>query len=237
MSGIIAALTGGRRRERARLPLTGSAGIADDEARALIPLLVAKVKAGGAGDGAVAFIEANLKGNLRLFTRRAPRLKMYYRSFGLLTFACGLTSTALAAFSKATAVRIVIAVLGVLVGVITHLLQVWRPAERSGAYYRARAHLLREGWCYLDNAGVYQLLADHPTEQFLKFQSQVIAIESVAAALDEQAEPVSAAAGVPASVDRGGGDPTPPGDDDDGPAAADQEVAGGAAVASGAQPA
>jgi hypothetical protein len=184
--------------------LSSSSKVAADQADALIPLLLKKVTP--IGEPATAFVGTNVAGNLSLYIHRAPTLKTSYRVLGLVTFGAGLASTALAAYSKSDATRVAIAALGVIVGVVTHLIQIWRPAERSGAYYRARKALNGECWAYLEDGGIYEHLAGDRHAQFLKFQAQVTAIESAAAALDEQAEPTAAAPAPPT-------DPPPPPDE------------------------
>lgn len=77
--------------------------------------------------------------------------------------------------------------LGLVVGLLAQVLQIWRPSERSVAYYHARASLLHEGWDFVYDDGFYAPHKKDPLRQFSLFREQVLRIESAAAA-DEQTE-------------------------------------------------
>jgi hypothetical protein len=152
------------------------------------------VKKAGPLDGpGESFLTVNLAPRLRLYVRVAPKLKVRYRTLAFFVAACGLASSVIAGAGNvsgdtASVFRYVVIALGLAVGLFTQLLQIWRPAERSVAYYHARASLPHEGWDFVYDDGVYAPHKSAPVRQFALFREQVLRVEAAAAAMDEQTE-------------------------------------------------
>ena len=77
--------------------------------------------------------------------------------------------------------------LGILVGVLTTINQVWGPSQRSVARYQAAYALRREGWNFLHERGRYETL---PDEQKLgAFIDEVNRIHDAVESIDASSQP------------------------------------------------
>lgn len=189
-----------------------SASVSRQEARALIPLFRHKLEKDGLVntdgtlfDYAEAFVKESLVPHLHLYVQKAPWYKNRYRWMASLIITFGLLSSGLGAVTRgssslSTAASYGVIVLGILIGVLSHWLQIWKPSERAVAFYHARTALRHEIWDYLTDEGVYRQLEGR--ERFSAFMGQVIKIETAATVIDEQRD---TAAGFASSGDNGRG--------------------------------
>jgi hypothetical protein len=105
---------------------------------------------------------------------------------GAGTIGAGLGSSALASFSDDVATTAV-AVLGIVVGLLGAITQIWRPAQRSVTRYQAAFSLRREGWDFLQDRGRYERLK--PEHRLAAFIDEVNRIHRAVEQVDEATSP------------------------------------------------
>jgi hypothetical protein len=75
----------------------------------------------------------------------------------LATIAAGLASSVLASATSHPS-KLAIGILGLVVGVLTAVNQIWNPSKRSGTRFQAAYALRREGWDFVNDRGRYAKL-------------------------------------------------------------------------------
>jgi hypothetical protein len=163
------------------------------EVDAVIPLLERKLRQNGMvgedSDYAKKFITESLGPHFHLYVQEAPWYKNRYRWMASAIITFGFLSSALGAVTKnskslGTAASYGVIVLGILIGVLSHWLQIWKPSERAVAFYHARTALRTEIWDFLTDDGVYGQLEGK--QRFPAFVRHVLKIENAATVIDEQ---------------------------------------------------
>jgi hypothetical protein len=147
------------------------------------------------------FIYHRFSSRIRWYARAAPSLSFWYTLIALLVVASGLLTSGLTAIQQAASERAqddsilpyVVIGLGVAIGVLTGLSQVWKPAQKSVSYYAGQHDLRQEGWDFVNKRGRYRT-KDYPEAAFAVFVDAVTAIERRALAVDLQG------AGAPESI-------------------------------------
>jgi hypothetical protein len=109
-------------------------------------------------NGAVTdFVEYRFVAPLEANAWGGPAYGRAFTAISVATIAAGLFSSSIAAvFDRPSAAAI--AILGLAVGVLTAINQLWKPAQRSGARYQAAYALRREGWDFVNGRGRYAQL-------------------------------------------------------------------------------
>jgi hypothetical protein len=107
-------------------------------------------------------------------------------ALGVATIGAGLGSSALATASGDSA-TIGVAVLGIVVGVLGGINQIWRPSQRSVARYQAAFALRREGWDFAQDRGRYERL--DPQVRVAAFIDEVTRIHRAVESVDEATSP------------------------------------------------
>jgi hypothetical protein len=173
-----------------------SALVSRQEVDAIIPLLERKLREDGVvnDDGSVSeyakkFVTESLAPNLRMYVRKAPWYKNRYRWMASTIITAGLLTSALGAVAKnskdlSSAATYGIIILGILIGVLSHWLQIWKPSERAVAFYHARTALRHEIWDFLTDEGIYE--KPDGKRRFTTLVRQVMKIETDATVIDEQ---------------------------------------------------
>ena len=197
------------KRKTSRQDPKSSSASGRQEVTALIPLLKKKLTEDRSVDNeyADAFLRDSLVPHLQLYVRKAPWYKNRYRWMASLIITFGLVSSALGAVAKgskglSTAGSWGVIILGVLIGILSHWLQIWRPSERSVAYYHARTALRHEIWDFLTDGGVYAQL--DANKRFPTFVRQVLKYETQATVIDEQTDVAATPASAPSGGDTSG---------------------------------
>ncbi|HEX8054755.1 MAG TPA: DUF4231 domain-containing protein [Thermoleophilaceae bacterium] len=104
-------------------------------------------------------------------------------ALGVATIGAGLASSAITTASGGDWATVVVASLGIIVGVLATINQIWRPSERSVARYQAAFALRREGWAYLQDRGRYERVA--PEDRLPAFIDEVTRIHRAVELVDE----------------------------------------------------
>lgn len=107
-------------------------------------------------------------------------------AIGVTTIGAGLASSA-AASAWGDDATVLVAGLGILVGLLTAVNQIWRPSQRSVARYQAAFALRREGWDFVQDSGRYSRLA--PDVQVQTFVEEVNRIHRAVESIDEATSP------------------------------------------------
>jgi len=121
--------------------------------------------------------------------RAGPSFGKAATAIGVATIGAGLASSALATTTGNGATELV-AVLGIGVGVLTAINQIWRPSQRSVARYQAAYALRREGWDFLQDRGRYERLES--SQRLGAFIDEVSRIHRGVESVDEAASPAQA---------------------------------------------
>jgi hypothetical protein len=111
-----------------------------------------------------------------------PRFGRAATLIGVGTIAAGLASSTIANVSNSPS-ALWLGVLGLVVGVLGAVNQIWRPGERSVARYQAAFALRREGWNYLRDRGRY--VKPSPVDQLALFIDEVNRTHRAVESVDE----------------------------------------------------
>ena len=105
----------------------------------------------------VNFIEHEVRRSLSEYLGSGPWLGRAFTLLSLLSITAGLLSATVASWSSPVTdgQRRFIAILGVVVGVLGAVLQIWKPGQKSVAMNRSGEALYYEGWDYLTRLGRY----------------------------------------------------------------------------------
>ena len=106
-------------------------------------------------------------------------------ALAVMTAAAGLAASALTGLGNDW--EEVVIVLGILVGVLTTINQVWGPSQRSVARYQAAYALRREGWNFLHDRGRYETLT--PEQRLGAFMDEVNRIHDAVESIDASSQP------------------------------------------------
>lgn len=107
-------------------------------------------------------------------------------AIGVTTIGAGLASSALAS-AGGTGTKALVASLGILVGVLAAVNQIWRPSQRSVARYQAAFALRREGWDFLQDRGRYAVIDSGG--RLGAFVDEVTRIHRAVESVDEASSP------------------------------------------------
>lgn len=107
-------------------------------------------------------------------------------AIGVTTIGAGLGSSA-AAGAWGDDATLPVAALGILVGILTAINQIWRPSQRSIARYQAAFALRREGWDFVQDRGRYERLK--PEVRLGALVDEVTRIHRAVESVDEASSP------------------------------------------------
>lgn len=167
--------------------------LADGEAQRLAQRIREKVQIVDPGDGTDAarrleafddWLRFRFHEPLVRDAAAGPAFGKTATAIGVATIGAGLGSSALATTSGNGATGAV-AVLGIVVGVLSAINQIWRPSQRSVARYQAAFALRREGWDFLNDRGRYERL--DPEARLATFIDEVARVHRAVESIDEAA--------------------------------------------------
>lgn len=161
------------------------------EAQALSELILARH--GSPGPEHEVFVRERVFRRLNWYGARGRLTATLHGLVALAIIAAGLTSSGIAALSAEFPLsKMTVMVLGVLVGVLTGVIQVWKPTQRAGNYYWAENELRNEGWRYVHSRGQYEGNLT-PETAWACFVDAVLDIEQRATTADRLEAQTSAA--------------------------------------------
>ena len=136
-------------------------------------------------DAQAAFLQARFGRRLEWFGARGRLIVSLHTLLALVIVAAGLLTSGITALEdqQLTAWSYVVIGLGVLVGVFTGLMQIWRPSERSVSYLTAERQLRDEGWRFVQRRGRYEH-CESSAEAWDAFVDAVQEIEGHATTVD-----------------------------------------------------
>jgi hypothetical protein len=156
---------------------TLSIHVSDKVKRTIEPVQPERVEALG------GWLRCRFVAELELNARAAPRFGGAATAIGVIIIGAGLASTTIAGATDERWSTFVIGGLGILVGVLGAINQIWRPGARSVSRYHAAFGLRREGWDYLNDQARYEGLK--PMEQLAIFIREVGRAHLVVEAVEE----------------------------------------------------
>jgi len=138
-------------------------------------------------DPFVAFVRLRFEEPLRANAFGGPAYGRAFTAMSVATIAAGLTSSSIVTASSGEplsgSTTVAVASLGILVGVLAAIVQLWKPAQRSVARYRAAYASRREGWDYIHDLGRYEGLS--VSEGRKAFMTQINSIHQGVESIDE----------------------------------------------------
>jgi hypothetical protein len=136
-------------------------------------------------DPYTAFLRYRFAAQLRNYRRWGGPYAFIFIVFSLGVIVFGLASSGIAAgWDQAHWARWSILVLGVLIGGVTAINQLWKPGEKGVGRTRGAHLLCREGWDFIHDRGRYKEI-DDPREAWGTFVDQVERVSSEVTAVDE----------------------------------------------------
>jgi hypothetical protein len=112
----------------------------------------------GRANALEAWVRYRFLGPLDLDAKAGPSYGGAASLLGVATIGAGLASSTIAGVGDGVWADATIGALGVTVGVLTAINQIWRPGTRSVARYQSAFGLRREGWDYVHDRGRYENL-------------------------------------------------------------------------------
>jgi hypothetical protein len=157
------------------------------EASTLRALILARL--GQPNEAQLAFVHLRFVRRLEWYGARGRLLVVFHSGIVLATIAAGLLTSGVTALAKdkggtLSFWSLVVIALGVAVGLLTGLTQIWRPGQRSASYNLGERELRDEGWCFVHARGKYESL-HYPDQAWAAFVDAVREIEGRATALDQ----------------------------------------------------
>jgi hypothetical protein len=162
--------------------------LVEDEAARLVALIRKKVWSSAVDerrrDAFDDWLRYRFYGPLERNAAAGPAFGKSATAIGVGTIGAGLLSSALSTVEGSGAAASVLA-LGVIVGVLGYINQIWRPAQRSVTRYQSAFALRREGWDFLYERGRYEGLAED--KSLALFIDEVARIHRAVELVDETA--------------------------------------------------
>lgn len=158
-----------------------------DEAGELCSLILERLEE--PDEAQAVFVRRQFRRRLEWFGARGRLTVSLHTAVALLIVAAGLSMSGVTAIEDKhlNGWSYFVIVLGVVVGVLTGLLQIWRPSERSVSYLTAERELRDEGWRFVQQRGRYEKATD--TAAWGAFVDAIQEINGRATAVDR--EPVA----------------------------------------------